>query len=116
LSAITPEIFNEHSKEEHQQRLTAHEMPFRYQIVLGMLSGPSNLNNTDNQEDQKVTSSVEKASLAPIDALEEELMEREGFRYTSGKTGVDHSLSQHERVSFHVLRKRSITTLLFESG
>ncbi|KAA1074656.1 hypothetical protein PGT21_014869 [Puccinia graminis f. sp. tritici] len=101
-SAITPEIFNEHSKEEHRRRLTAHEMPFLYQMVLGMLSGPSNVNDTDNKDDQKVTSPVEKAALAPIDALEEELMEREGFRYTSGKTGVDHSLSRHERISYTV--------------
>ncbi|POW16759.1 hypothetical protein PSHT_06688, partial [Puccinia striiformis] len=56
-AAITPAIFDVDSKEHHRERLT------------------------------EPTNKVDAPQVGPIEALEEELMEREGFPFTRGNNG-----------------------------
>ncbi|POW12630.1 hypothetical protein PSTT_04206 [Puccinia striiformis] len=98
-AAITPSIFDEESKENHREMLTAHEMPFLYQMVLGMLSSA-----LDSEEEESAAFPLATAPirLEPIEALEGELMEREGFQFTTSKNGKDARLSRYKRIAFVV--------------
>jgi hypothetical protein len=73
-------------------------MPFLYQIVLGMLCSATDLNLGDQEE---LVPQVDKGELAPLEALEEELREREGFRYARGDNSATTRRGRHERVSFY---------------
>ncbi|POW17700.1 hypothetical protein PSTT_00299, partial [Puccinia striiformis] len=83
-AAITPAIFDADSKDRHREKLTVQEMPFLYQMVFGMLSSALDVDHGDAEEPPTEAAAPQSGS---IEALEEELMEREGFRYTRGKNG-----------------------------
>ncbi|KAA1067320.1 hypothetical protein PGTUg99_032979 [Puccinia graminis f. sp. tritici] len=98
-AAITPAIFAEDSKTHHRLTLTGKEMPFLYQIVLGMLCSATDVNLGDQEE---LVPQVDKGELAPLEALEEELMEREGFRYARGDNSATTRRGRYERIAYTV--------------
>ncbi|KAI7949862.1 hypothetical protein MJO28_008683 [Puccinia striiformis f. sp. tritici] len=96
-AAITPAIFDEDSKARHREVLTVHEMPFLYQMVFRMLSAALKV---ESAEDEVLSAS--STPLSPIEALEEELMQREGFRYARGDNGSNSQKHRYERIAYTV--------------
>ncbi|KAI7935325.1 hypothetical protein MJO28_016196, partial [Puccinia striiformis f. sp. tritici] len=94
-AAITPAIFDADSKDRHREKLTVQEMPFLYQMVFGMLSSALDVDHGDAEEPPTEAAAPQSGS---IEALEEELMEREGFRYTRGKNGSTSRRRRYERI------------------
>ncbi|POW01980.1 hypothetical protein PSHT_12252 [Puccinia striiformis] len=81
-AAITPEVFNSDSKERHYEKLTTLEMPFLYQMLMRMLSNGS---HPEDATEEELHPPVVLGQQAPIEVLEEDLMEREGFEYARSK-------------------------------
>ncbi|KAI9616226.1 hypothetical protein KEM48_005319 [Puccinia striiformis f. sp. tritici PST-130] len=96
-AAITPAIFDADSKDRHREKLTVQEMPFLYQMVFGMLSSALDVDHGDAEEPPTEAAAPQSGS---IEALEEELMEREGFRYTRGKNGSTSRRHRYERIAY----------------
>ncbi|KAI7934321.1 hypothetical protein MJO28_017167 [Puccinia striiformis f. sp. tritici] len=96
-AAITPAIFDADSKDRHREKLTVQEMPFLYQMVFGMLSSALDVDHGDAEEPPTEAAAPQSGS---IEALEEELMEREGFRYTRGKNGSTSRRRRYERIAY----------------
>ncbi|POW02129.1 hypothetical protein PSTT_11953, partial [Puccinia striiformis] len=93
-AAITPEVFNSDSKERHYEKLTTLEMPFLYQMLMRMLSNGS---HPEDATEEELHPPVVLGQQAPIEVLEEDLMEREGFEYARSKNTTS---SRHSRGSW----------------
>ncbi|POW01076.1 hypothetical protein PSHT_12688 [Puccinia striiformis] len=98
-AAITPEVFNSDSKERHYEKLTTLEMPFLYQMLMRMLSNGS---HPEDATEEELHPPVVLGQQAPIEVLEEDLMEREGFEYARSKNTTSSRHSRYKRIAFSV--------------
>lgn len=71
-------------------------MPFLYQMLMRMLSNGS---HPEDATEEELHPPVVLGQQAPIEVLEEDLMEREGFEYARSKNTTSSRHSRYKRVS-----------------